>query len=48
MAFKLSSELVDVVKGSGDVICKKKEETHKMTLTNRALQIELLHISVYP
>ncbi|CAJ1978179.1 unnamed protein product [Sphenostylis stenocarpa] len=35
MAFKLSSELVDVVKGSGDVI-RKKEETHRMVEANRA------------
>jgi len=30
MIFKLSFELVDGVKGSGDVI-RKKEETHRMT-----------------
>ncbi|KAL6511431.1 NAD(P)H-quinone oxidoreductase subunit 2 A, chloroplastic [Orobanche minor] len=35
MAFKLSSELVDAAKGSGDAI-RKKEETHKMAETNRA------------
>lgn len=35
MAFRLSSELVDVAKGSGDAICKK-EETHKMVEANRA------------
>ncbi|ESW04272.1 hypothetical protein PHAVU_011G081400, partial [Phaseolus vulgaris] len=35
MAFKLSSELVDVAKGSGDAI-RKKEETHRMTEANRA------------
>ncbi|PPR97266.1 hypothetical protein GOBAR_AA23391 [Gossypium barbadense] len=35
MAFKLSSELVDAAKGSGDVI-RKKEETHKMAEANRA------------
>ncbi|XVF67118.1 hypothetical protein PTKIN_Ptkin10aG0095500 [Pterospermum kingtungense] len=29
MAFKLSSELVDAAKGSGDAI-RKKEETHRM------------------
>ena len=35
MAFKLSSELVDAAKGSGDAI-RKKEETHKMAEANRA------------
>ncbi|MFQ6626720.1 hypothetical protein Gotur_005561 [Gossypium turneri] len=35
MAFKLSSELVDTAKGSGDVI-RKKEETHRMAEANRA------------
>ncbi|KAG4151863.1 hypothetical protein ERO13_D04G096596v2 [Gossypium hirsutum] len=35
MAFKLSSELVDAAKGSGDAI-RKKEETHRMTEANRA------------
>jgi small subunit ribosomal protein S7 len=35
MALKLSSELVDAAKGSGDAI-RKKEETHKMTEANRA------------
>ncbi|EEF36795.1 chloroplast 30S ribosomal protein S7, putative [Ricinus communis] len=35
MAFKLSSELVDAAKGSGDAI-RKKEETHRMTKANRA------------
>ncbi|KAJ9145995.1 hypothetical protein P3X46_028318 [Hevea brasiliensis] len=35
MAFKLSSELVDAAKGSGDAICKK-EETHRMAEANRA------------
>ncbi|KAF3637900.1 30S ribosomal protein S12, chloroplastic [Capsicum annuum] len=35
MAFKLSSELVDAAKGSGDAICKK-EETHEMAEENRA------------
>ena len=35
MAFKLSSELVDAAKGSGDSI-HKKEETHKMVEENRA------------
>ncbi|MBA0809293.1 hypothetical protein Gohar_024959, partial [Gossypium harknessii] len=34
MAFKLSSELVDAAKGSGDAI-RKKEETHRMTEANR-------------
>ncbi|XLS91383.1 hypothetical protein HN51_067391 [Arachis hypogaea] len=34
MTFKLSSELVDAVKGSGDAI-RKKEETHRMTEANR-------------
>uniref|UniRef100_A0A0D2ZZ21 Small ribosomal subunit protein uS7 domain-containing protein n=1 Tax=Brassica oleracea var. oleracea TaxID=109376 RepID=A0A0D2ZZ21_BRAOL len=29
MAFKLSSELVDAAKGSGDAI-RKREETHRM------------------
>ncbi|MBA0852560.1 hypothetical protein Goshw_006909 [Gossypium schwendimanii] len=37
MAFKLSSELVDAAKGSGDAI-RKKEETLRM--------VELLHIFV--
>ncbi|CAL0302920.1 unnamed protein product [Lupinus luteus] len=40
MAFKLSSELVDAAKGSGDAI-RKKEETRRMVR-----QIELLHIFV--
>ncbi|KAJ7941386.1 30S ribosomal protein S7, chloroplastic [Quillaja saponaria] len=35
MAFKLSSELVDAAKGSGDAI-RKKEETHRMAEANRA------------
>ncbi|KAF3639886.1 30S ribosomal protein S7, chloroplastic [Capsicum annuum] len=35
MAFKLSSELVDAAKGSGDTI-RKKEETHKMAEANKA------------
>jgi len=35
MVFKLSSELVDAAKGSGDAIHKKKE-THRMTEANRA------------
>ncbi|RZC65734.1 hypothetical protein C5167_009430 [Papaver somniferum] len=35
MAFKLSSELVDAAKGSGDAI-RKKEETHIMAEANRA------------
>ncbi|WZZ86980.1 hypothetical protein YC2023_115559 [Brassica napus] len=35
MAFKLSSELVDAAKGSGDAI-RKKEETHTMAEANRA------------
>nr|YP_003587543.1 ribosomal protein S7 [Pisum sativum]ADE43541.1 ribosomal protein S7 [Pisum sativum] len=34
MAFKLSSELVDAAKGSGDAI-RKKEETHRMAEANR-------------
>ncbi|KAL4655100.1 hypothetical protein ACB092_01G426600 [Castanea dentata] len=34
MAFKLSSELMDAAKGSGDAI-RKKEETHRMTEANR-------------
>ncbi|GFP86810.1 30S ribosomal protein s7 plastid [Phtheirospermum japonicum] len=34
MAFKLSSELLDAAKGSGDAI-RKKEETHKMAEANR-------------
>ena len=29
MVFKLSSEMVDAAKGSGDAI-RKKEETHRM------------------
>ncbi|KAJ9545712.1 hypothetical protein OSB04_025419 [Centaurea solstitialis] len=35
MAFKLSSELVDAAKGSGDAI-RKREETHRMAEANRA------------
>ncbi|MBA0814749.1 hypothetical protein Gohar_020556 [Gossypium harknessii] len=35
LAFKLSSELVDAAKGSGDAM-RKKEETHRMTDGNRA------------
>nr|UIS24028.1 ribosomal protein S7 [Myosurus minimus] len=35
MALKLSSELVDAAKGSGDAI-RKKEETHKMAEANRS------------
>ena len=35
MAFKLSSKLVDVAKGSGDAI-RKKEKTHRMAEANRA------------
>ncbi|KAF1876716.1 hypothetical protein Lal_00031529 [Lupinus albus] len=35
MAFKLSFELVDAAKGSGDAI-RKKEETHRMAEENRA------------
>lgn len=35
MAFKLSSELLDAAKGSGDAI-RKKEETHRMAESNRA------------
>ena len=35
MAFKLSSELVDAAKRSGDAICKK-EETHRIVEANRA------------
>nr|YP_010286840.1 ribosomal protein S7 [Hydrocharis dubia]YP_010286854.1 ribosomal protein S7 [Hydrocharis dubia]UKT60914.1 ribosomal protein S7 [Hydrocharis dubia]UKT60915.1 ribosomal protein S7 [Hydrocharis dubia] len=35
MTFKLSSELIDAAKGSGDAI-RKKEETHKMAEANRA------------
>nr|YP_010144974.1 ribosomal protein S7 [Exacum affine]YP_010144989.1 ribosomal protein S7 [Exacum affine]QQL92379.1 ribosomal protein S7 [Exacum affine]QQL92394.1 ribosomal protein S7 [Exacum affine] len=35
LAFKLSSELVDAAKGSGDAI-RKKEETHRMAEANRA------------
>ncbi|KAK8342324.1 hypothetical protein V6Z11_A08G233500 [Gossypium hirsutum] len=38
MTFKLSSELVDAVKESGDVIYKKKE-THRMAEANRAFAI---------
>ncbi|VAH91296.1 unnamed protein product [Triticum turgidum subsp. durum] len=36
MAFKLSSELVDVAKGSGGAI-RKKEATHRMAEANKAL-----------
>ncbi|KAL9400982.1 hypothetical protein Peur_004831 [Populus x canadensis] len=35
MVFKLSSELVDVAKRSGDAI-RKKEETHRIAKANRA------------
>nr|UZC37012.1 ribosomal protein S7 [Pteridophyllum racemosum] len=35
MALKLSSELMDAAKGSGDAI-RKKEETHRMAEANRA------------
>nr|QHN54991.1 ribosomal protein S7 [Anchomanes hookeri]QHN55005.1 ribosomal protein S7 [Anchomanes hookeri] len=35
MAFKLSSELVDAAKGSGNAI-RKKEETYKIAEANRA------------
>lgn len=35
MAFKLSSELLDAVKGRGDAI-RKKEETYRMAEANRA------------
>nr|YP_010965008.1 ribosomal protein S7 [Vicia tibetica]WNM89911.1 ribosomal protein S7 [Vicia tibetica] len=35
MAFKLSSELVDAAKGSGDAI-RKKEETHRMAEAKRS------------
>uniref|UniRef100_K4D762 Ribosomal protein S7 n=1 Tax=Solanum lycopersicum TaxID=4081 RepID=K4D762_SOLLC len=35
MAFKLSGELVDAAKGSGDAI-RKKEETHRMAEANRS------------
>ncbi|KAF2282305.1 hypothetical protein GH714_043971 [Hevea brasiliensis] len=42
MAFKLSFELVDAAKGSGDAI-RKKEETHRV-----AEAIKLLHIFVNP
>ncbi|MFQ6620023.1 hypothetical protein Gotur_001026, partial [Gossypium turneri] len=35
MTFKLSSELVDAAKGSGDAI-RKKEDTHSMAEANRA------------
>ncbi|KAL8229581.1 hypothetical protein R6Q57_014481 [Mikania cordata] len=37
MAFKLSSELVDVAKGSGDAI-RKREETHRMAEANGAVE----------
>nr|YP_009141283.1 ribosomal protein S7 [Lathyrus clymenum]AIL55808.1 ribosomal protein S7 [Lathyrus clymenum] len=36
MAFKLSSELVDAAKGSGDAI-RKKEETYRMAEANRTV-----------
>nr|VDD24727.1 unnamed protein product [Brassica rapa] len=42
MAFKLSSELVDAAKGSGDAIRKKKR------LIEWQRQIERLHIFVNP
>jgi small subunit ribosomal protein S7 len=45
MAFKLSSELLDAAKGSGDTICKK-EVSHRMAEANRG--IELLHNFVNP
>ncbi|KAD7477087.1 hypothetical protein E3N88_00223 [Mikania micrantha] len=47
MAFKLSSELVDAAKGSGDAI-RKREETHRMAEANRAFahfQKEFVHFS---
>ncbi|KAL8249165.1 hypothetical protein R6Q59_006033 [Mikania micrantha] len=37
MAFKLSSELVDATKGSGDAI-RKREETHRMAEANETLE----------
>ncbi|KAL8197749.1 hypothetical protein R6Q57_024283 [Mikania cordata] len=37
MAFKLSSELVDVAKRSGDAI-RKREETHRMAEANEAVE----------
>ncbi|CAH2052263.1 unnamed protein product, partial [Thlaspi arvense] len=37
MALKLSSELVDAAKGSGDAI-RKKEETHRMAEANKAFE----------
>ncbi|EXC05021.1 30S ribosomal protein S7 [Morus notabilis] len=40
MVFKLSSELVDAAKGSGDAI-RKKEETHRMAEANRAFASQL-------
>ncbi|KAG0537039.1 hypothetical protein BDA96_03G113600 [Sorghum bicolor] len=43
MAFKLSSELLDAAKGSGDTICNK-EASHRMAETNRG--IKLLHNSL--
>jgi ribosomal protein S7 len=35
MIFKLSFELVDITRESGDAIHKKKKETHKMIETNK-------------
>ncbi|KAI7743288.1 hypothetical protein M8C21_001957 [Ambrosia artemisiifolia] len=42
MAFKLSSELVDVAKGSGNAI-RKREETYRMAEANRAFARSLIH-----
>ncbi|CAI0447326.1 unnamed protein product, partial [Linum tenue] len=35
MVFKLSNELIDAAKGSGDAV-RKREETHRMAEANRA------------
>ncbi|KAD7117375.1 hypothetical protein E3N88_04643 [Mikania micrantha] len=47
MAFKLSSELVDAAKGSDDAI-RKREETHRMTEANEALEHKPKKISEAP
>ncbi|RYR53088.1 hypothetical protein Ahy_A06g027977 [Arachis hypogaea] len=46
MAFKLSSELVDAAKGSGDAI-RKKEETHRMVEANRAFTYFPFHLLLF-
>nr|GEV50698.1 ribosomal protein S7, chloroplastic [Tanacetum cinerariifolium] len=52
MAFKLSSELVDAAKGSGDAI-RKREETHRMAEANRVFAhfhilyfVDIVHVLI--